>query len=185
MNFIKDSNSWERLFYIFLYRSCYSSRIFLSQMTGIWFHDLRSLELLFMDIVDDRKPYFIKSYPTNSRIRTFLSGPVFSVVEEFYELFLNLIDSSIKEAGAEISNLFQKHSGVKELTLGNEIAMDLSVLYPGRIYPNSEGYMNIGVIKGLRRLKLSGQRKDKLTALLLYVGLQMVSDFSSQFLSFI
>lgn len=171
MDFIQDMDLWERLYYMFLYRSCYSSRIFLSQMTGIWFHDLRSIELLFMDILDERKPYFIKSHPCNNRIRTFLSGSVFSVVEEFYKLFPNLKDISIKEAGAEISRLFQKHSGVKELTLGNEIAMDLSALYPGRIYPNSEGYMNSGVIKGLRLIKLNGQRKDKLTALLLYSGL--------------
>ena len=150
-NFIGSLTDWEKVFYIFLYRSALSSQKFLEEMTGLWFHDFRNLRELEMKISDARKPYqvFLKK---GDSIRSFLVDVVAPVAKEFNGSFSELREVSILDAAENIALLFLMWYGRKFIFLSTEIAKDLSHFFPEQINPQSECRMNIGARNALKKL---------------------------------
>ena len=150
-DFIKQMTDWERMFYIVLYRSCYSSPQFINQMTGIWFHDLRNIINLKVKYTDSRTPYQIFLNRKQS-VNSFLSSVAYRTAKDFYPAFCKLEESSILSASDILADIFLFYHKKRLKFLSTEIVKDLSFFYPDRINPDSICHMNIGALKALKLL---------------------------------
>jgi len=167
LNFVEGMNTWEKIFYITLYRSALSSEEFLKEMTGVWFHDFRNLRELPLKISDSRKPYqvFLRSGDT---VRSFLVVFVTKVVRFIYSSMNKWDGASIYQASEEIADEFKSLYNKKMMFLSTEICKDLSYFFPTKILPHSECRMNIGARMALK--KLPGRRIDEKVEKLLSIS---------------
>jgi hypothetical protein len=167
--FVRGLDFFSILFYVVLYRSAYSSRHFLSQMTGNWKTDLQMLTNFgIKNLGPNSYQLYLKKGQT---IGEFLVLPSFDVVQKLYHHWPQFQGTTLLDAAHVIAGLFKHTHGKHLIFLGTEIAKDLSELYPSSIDPHSICPMNTGAQKGLRLL-MNGKR---ITAKLqhLYMKTQM------------
>jgi hypothetical protein len=170
IDFIKGMSDREKLFYIILYRSCYSSPKFLSQMTGDWQNDYGNISTLKMKFVGSRIPYQIFLDKEQS-ISQFLISVACNVAHDFNKIFRELENVSILTASDILADLCKIYHGKRLIFLSTEIAKDLSYFYPERINPDSECHMNIGAMNALKIFPGRWQ-KVKIEKLLYLTGLK-------------
>lgn len=151
LDFVSDMTDWEKFFYTTLYRSAISSEKFMSELTGVWFHDYRNLKYLDLRISDSRKPYQVFLHKGDT-INNFLITTASIVSKTAFPLISEWEGISILKASEEIADIFKDLYGRKMIFLSTEIAKDLSYFFPYRINPDSECRMNVGARMALKKL---------------------------------
>jgi hypothetical protein len=156
-DFIKGMTDWEKLFYIFSYRTVYSSQRFLNDMTEIWMHDYRNLKLFNWKSYSERQPYtfHLGSYT----VKQFVIDISFPIMKLFWQRFEKLNDASIREIEDDLAMLFTLKVGRKYKLLSSIIATDLALAFPGKVKPDSE--CNLSITAKLAMKKLPGGRRNR------------------------
>ena len=149
LDFVRGMNGWRILFYIILYRSCYSSPKFLKQMTGDWQKDYGNISTLKMKFVGSRIPYQV-FLDKGQSISLFLSTTAYRVAVDFFKILSGLENASILEASDSLAAIYKTYHGKRLIFLSTEIVKDLSFFFPERINPDSICHMNVGALKALK-----------------------------------
>ena len=155
--YIHGLSDWEKLFYLFIYRTYYSSQTALEQMTGTWMHDCRNLKFLNIEEHIDARPYTFRLRPA-SGIKDFLISVSLPILKDFWHIFEGLNETSILEVEEELFRLFSLRTGRPVKLLSSILANDISLSFPDKVNPNSECYISLSARQGLRML--SGKRND-------------------------
>lgn len=136
-DYIKDMNDFERIFYIILYRSYYSSPKVLTEMTGLWIHDIRNIQCIKLKLWNGQgriKTSFYKGIKPTS----FVHLTLWNIAYDLNDVFSSFDNISILDATDILSALYTKYYGNRTLFLSSEIIKDLCYFYPKRINPDSE-----------------------------------------------
>ncbi|MDC7247085.1 MAG: putative DNA base hypermodification protein [Sphaerochaetaceae bacterium] len=166
--FVDGMDVFSTIFYVVYFRSFYSLRTFIPQMTGKWIVDYEDIKDYGLK-AGCRMPYQI--YLKNDQnISNFLTTTAFDVVEKLYQVLPSFKSVSIEDAAEQIAKFFKDTHGMRQIFLGSEIAKDISSLYPLKIDPNSWCPFNVGAKKGLNLLP-RGNWKHKAQLLVHITGM--------------
>ena len=171
-HFIDGMTDWEKLFYIFIYRACYSGSKTLQRMTGIWIHDLRNIRMLEDWIYICNQPYSFRIGRNNS-IKQFIDTIIYPSLKEFYLQFDDMHESSILEVEELLWSIFFLRMGLKQKLLSSILANDLALQFPSKINPDSICYFSLSASHILR--KLPGRAESRIEDLRKQTGLNYSS----------
>ncbi|MDC7247084.1 MAG: putative DNA base hypermodification protein [Sphaerochaetaceae bacterium] len=156
-DFIEGMTDWEKLFYIFTYRTVYSSSRFIGDMSEIWMHDYRNLKLFNWKTYSDRQPY---SYHLGSyTVKQFAIDISLPVMKVFWEDFHHLERASIIDVEESLALLFFNKTGRKQKLLCSIITNDIALQFPDKVDPDSKSYQYISARQILN--KMPGRREEQ------------------------
>lgn len=150
MKFTFGMNEESTLFYIVMYRCCYSSGNFFRQMTGNWRWDLHRIMTVGLSNLG-RKPYqvFLKK---GQSIEDFLTETGMDVFRRLVNHFPDFNCETLITAANVIADDIKITHEKRHPFLGTEIAKDISAIYPHLVNPDSWCLFNSGAIVALRAL---------------------------------
>ena len=150
--FINCKTNFDMLFYIFLYRTCFSNPLFLEEMTGVWFHDYRNIQLLYAGLYSDHQPYsyFIGKHNT---LTNFLFNIAYPVFKSFQQSFSSFNVASIVDVEEELSTLFKQYTGRRRMSLlSSIISNDIALQFPSSVNPDSQCNLSITTRQALKKI---------------------------------
>ena len=172
--FIADLTDWEKLFYIFIYRTVYSTPRLMKDLTGIWFHDYRNIKLFKWKIHTDRQPYYFH-VGKNSSLHQFLLTISLPVMKQFWTSFTEYKLEEIIDVEDVLSAFFALHTGRRMMKLLSSILVqDLAIQFPEKINPDSICRISIDAKQALKMLP-GGRSDRKMERLLQSTGLNYSS----------
>lgn len=140
-SFIKDFTLFERVFYIQLFRLCYSNPRILEQMSGIFMHDFRNI---LYDIVKLKigKISHNKVFVSKPKLKQVALISIWDRSLDICKLFESNDEVSLITMTNVISNLYGKNGGLRYIALASEVSKDLSFFYR-----NHSAIISINLIK--------------------------------------